>query len=133
MVLTQAQANMGAIGSVLASTEWQKVELEGKLRSQVEGVLKGVLKPEQYIIDIKLDVSEATQPDFMLTPPPPVKEKVRFTIKKADAASADYVVFQKLGLEAPIVSEFQEVKKGKKSEFELLWKYFAHISKLPQF
>lgn len=121
--ISSAQAKIAAIGNVLASTEWQKVEFEQKLRQQIDDVLRGTLKEEQYIVDIKLDVSEPTQPDFMLTPPPPIKEKVRFTVKTADAASADYVVFQKLGLEAPIVSEFKEVKKGQKSEFELLWKY----------
>lgn len=116
-------AKMSAMGSVLASTDWQKVELEYKLRGQVNDTLRGILKKDQYIVDIKLDVSEPTQPDFMLTPPPPVKEKVRFSVKTADAASADYIVFQKLGLEAPIVSEFKEIQKGQKSEFELLWKY----------
>lgn len=123
MISISANAKMSAVGSVLASTEWQKVELEKKLKDQVDEVLRGTLKKDQYFVDVKLDVSEPTQPDFMLTPPPPVKEKVRFSTKTPDAASADYIVFQKLGLEAPIVSEFKQPKKGKKSEFELLWKY----------
>lgn len=116
-------AQIGATNSVLPSIEWQKIQLEEKLRLQVESALRGILIQNQYILDLGLEVTSPSQPDFMLAPPPPVKEKIRFTNNKVEDSSGDYIIFQKIGLEAPIVADFRPVEEAKKSEFEHLWKY----------
>ncbi|MCB9060677.1 MAG: hypothetical protein H6622_04070 [Halobacteriovoraceae bacterium] len=120
-----AMSEMGGEGKVLPSLDWQKMELEEKISEKIKRGLDAIITSKQYIIDVDIVVTEPTKPDFTHTPPPPPKN-VRFSNASSESAPKDYIVFSQLGLEAPLISEFEE-SENKKSEYEYLWKYNENL------
>ncbi len=130
-------------GSFLPSLDWQKVGLERAVGEKVRTALSRIVKSNEYLVDVEINVNQATKPKF--TPQDgddgggdgageDNKGKIKIKDVLPDQLPKDYIVFSKLGLEAPLIEDFNDFKdeKGKpladkKKEplppFEQLWKY----------
>lgn len=106
--------------AVLPSVEWQKINLQEKITNKINKGLSAIIKSNQFIVDVDIVVAEPSAPNFSITSVPP--KQVKFLNEKMQKTSQDYIVFSKLGLEAPVMSEFEPVK-NEKSELYYLWKY----------
>jgi len=108
--------------NVLPTLSWQKSQLIYEITGKLTNKLNTIIPDKKFLLDIDVVVSEANKPDFSLNPPKPAK-KVRFSNKKADQFAGDYVIFNKFGIEVPLVHEFDDAPTEKKSDYEYLWKY----------
>ena len=111
----------------VTSLEWQKKDLEQRLFRQVDRKLSALLNIDEYTIDIQIDLNKVKKPNFDIENTGADKEKlkVRFTNQPSSAAPADYLIFSKIGLEAPLVDDYVEDKykpKRRKTEFDNIWK-----------
>lgn len=130
-------------GTFLQSLDWQKIALEKSIADKVRDALSTIVKSNQYVVDIEINVNPPVKPKF--TPPEGAggaggedekKGKIRISDVPPAQMPKDYVVFSKLGLEAPLIDDFDDFqgaddkKKGdnkpKEADlppFEQLWKY----------
>ncbi len=129
-------------GSFLPSLDWQKVGLEKAVSDKVRTSLSRIIKSHEYLVDVEINVNPPTKPKF--TPQDgeenggekaeDKKGQVKMKDVLPDQLPKDYIVFSKLGLEAPLIDDFNDFKdeKGnptgdKQKEplppFEQLWKY----------
>ncbi len=127
---------------LLPSLEWQKVVLKQDLEIKTKEVLSKVLKPEEFLVTAKIDLTTPQMPDFKKQIAPSANltnETTRLNkVKATNAAPKNdpygYIVFHKMGLEVPLVEEFkdneiniqnnnnnQKVDDG--NDFENIWKY----------
>jgi len=142
-ILTANASEIPTSGSFLPSLDWQKVGLEKAIGEKVRTALSRIIKSNEYLVDVEINVNQATKPKF--TPQDGEdgagdegaednKGKVKIKDILPDQLPKDYIVFSKLGLEAPLIEDFNDFKdeKGKpladkKKEplppFEQLWKY----------
>lgn len=98
------------------SLEWQKIELESKIRNKYEKALAPIMTSKKYFInvDIKLKGELSVAPDAAKKDAQP---KLRPTNLAPDKAPEDTIVFSKLGMQAPVVgnnddsSETTDIKK----------------------
>ena len=128
----------------LTSLDWQKVNLEKLIRQKIEQTLSSIVKYSEYIVDVEIITTPARKPKF--TPSEDnssseaVKkersgiEGVRINDVLPEELPEDYVVFSKLGLEAPLIEDFNNfdkkqgesdgaAEKGELPSFEQLWKF----------
>jgi hypothetical protein len=131
-------------GGAIASLDWQKVNLENLIRKKIDKTLSSIIKYSDYIVDVEIVTTPARKPKFTPTEDTSSteamkKEKsgiggVRINDILPEKLPEDYVVFSKLGLEAPLIEDFNNFKKnaGKKDNdaekgelpsFEQLWKF----------
>lgn len=102
--------------SLYQSLEWQKIELENKIRNKYEKALMPIMTSKKYFIniDIKLKGELSVAPDAVKKDAQP---KLRPTNLAPDKAPEDTIVFSKLGMQAPVVGnnddslENAEIKK----------------------
>ncbi len=129
--------------SQLPSMDWQKQALEDRTKQKIDDVLKSVLKPSQYNVDIKIETRGVVEPEF----DKPLSEKnkeddskldvgeydsetgeessdsaqaaaaddkrestadVKFVDTYPEESPEDYIIFNKFGLEAPLVDDFND-------------------------
>lgn len=133
-------------GSFLPSLDWQKVNLERAVSDKIKTALSKVIKSNEFVVDVEINVNPPTKPKFT-----PQGEddgagngdgdknedagKIKIKDVKPDQLPKDYIVFSKLGLEAPLIDDFDNFKDkdgnvvdpSKKKDplppFEQLWKY----------
>ena len=130
-------------GSFMPSLDWQKMSLEKAISGKVKNSLSKIVKSNEYLVDVEINVNPPTKPRF--TPPDnnpggaggegEKKGQIKIKDVKPDDLPKDYIVFSKLGLEAPLIDDFDNFKDGKNGEkkddkkqetlppFEQLWKY----------
>ncbi|MEK6624372.1 MAG: hypothetical protein AABY86_05365, partial [Bdellovibrionota bacterium] len=98
-------------GSFLPSLDWQKVGLERAVGEKVRTALSRIVKSNEYLVDVEINVNQATKPKF--TPQDgddgggdgageDNKGKIKIKDVLPDQLPKDYIVFSKLGLEAPL-------------------------------
>ena len=119
-VLRVYTAGLGTPRDSGNSLSWQKLQLEERIYTKLDNNLGAIVPSKQYILDVLITINLPKKPNFTATNPT-AKKQIKFTNLKADKnVPKDYIVFSKLGLEAPLVND---IKKEKKSEFEHLWQY----------
>lgn len=118
----------------LPSIDWQKQTLEEKTRVKIDSILKSVLKKNQYNIDIEILTTD-TEPDFTSPEDSENKNeevkneenkeelekkekdkketesqaKVKFVDDYPDNPE-DFIIFNKFGIEAPLVDDFNDFR-----------------------
>ena len=126
----------------LPSLDWQKFALEQSISKKVRDSLSTIIKSNEYVVDVEINVSPPSKPKFVQPEPPGGgaggEEKeggIKPTDVKPDKLPRDYIVFSKLGLEAPLIDDFKDFKEEKKGgapkakagdelpSFEQLWKF----------
>ncbi len=104
--------------SLLPSTQWQKIKLEQEVDTKIKNVLSPLISPENIIVEVNIEVAEPSTPQFVKTEPTPEekaaeqkekKKKKSKTIRINDELPKelpeDYIIFSKLGLEAPLIED----------------------------
>lgn len=100
---TSAEVN----GVSYNSVEWQAIKLQESIESKIKRSLRPIVADDDYIIEVKvkIDLDRAEDP----TPKKKIKsvqrKKVQFSNVAFPKDGDAFVVFNKLGLEAPIVGE----------------------------
>lgn len=82
-----------------------KTLIENIVREKIDRGIGSIVKSDQYIVDIKVDVSRIE---------PPKPPKIKFNDGDKVQAEEDYILFNKLGIEAPIDAELDELIQGPK-------------------
>ncbi len=124
LAVTSSSHARGGLEAALPSIEWQKSKLENTITTRLERRLDTIIPDKRYLIDIDIQTSIPQMPDFRLTPSEP-PQPIRYSNATPDQSSGDYIVFNKFGLEVPVVTTLlgEEEKPPEKSEYEFLWKY----------
>ncbi len=129
--------------SQLPSIDWQKQNLEDRMREKIDGVLKSIIRPDQYTVDIDIQTMEIAKPDFNKRDEDTdggflghfeqeenqVKEGdangdkskalVKFNDDYPQEVPEDYILFSKFGIEAPLVDDFNDLSPDGKIVFSM--------------
>lgn len=101
------------------SIEWQKIHLERELTSRVTNVLVPILKSGEFIVTAQVKLKKLPEPKPASGGGGGGDGKKKAAIRFNDSATApsgDYVLFSKLGLEAPLYVDGVPGKAEDKSE-----------------
>ena len=85
--------------------------IEKVVRDKIDRGIGSIVKADQYIVDIKIDVNVIE---------PPKKQKIKFNDSEKVQAEEDYILFNKLGFEAPVDAELDELIEAPKESKEEL-------------
>ena len=136
-------ADIPTEGAFLTSLDWQKISLEKNISDKVSTALSRIITSKQYIVWVTINVNPPRKPRFTPTDgsggqqgdgDKKKKAKIKISDIKEENLPKDYVVFSKLGLEAPLIEDFDDFKPDKKGvqekkgkselpAFEQLWKF----------
>lgn len=115
---------------ILPSLEWQKSVVKKNIESKLEGVLATMLTKNEYYMNVTIELVTPEMPDFYAINPKNKPVEKPKTLRPSVVAEQDpygYVVFQKMGLEAPLLEDFKDqitpVVESKPNIFENIWKY----------
>ena len=115
----------------LMPVEWQAIKLQENIEGKIIRSLNPIIKESDYVIEVKIgmDLEKAEDPSNKKTTKTNQKKKVRFTTSDFPKEGDDFVVFNKLGLEAPIIGEegiettTSEVEQAQKAIIEMNDRY----------
>ena len=112
----------------LMPVEWQAIKLQENIEGKIIRSLNPIIKESEYVIEVKidLDLDRVEDPSSKKITKTQQKKKVRFTTSEAPKEGDDFVVFNKLGLEAPIIGE--EAVDTETSEVELAQKAIIEMN-----
>lgn len=93
--------------STLVPIEWQAIKLQENIEAKINRSLKPIIKDSDYVIEVKIDVDMDSQedPSSKKITKSQQRKKIRFSKTEFPEDGDDYVVFNKIGLEAPIIGE----------------------------
>ena len=115
------------------SIQWQRIDLEGKLRQRISEFLGLILDKEKYFVEVQISASQPnlTLPKFEI--PKDEKKKVvsgvKFTDEKNEKSkeNAEYILFDKLGILSPL---FETETQINSNNSELQIKFFQYKEKI---
>ncbi len=112
----------------MSPLEWQIVRLQETIEKKIVKSLKPVIKEDEYIVEVKIGVDkEAVEnPTSKKITKTKQSSKVKFTTSEASKDGEEYVIFSKLGLEAPVFGD--EPVEIQNSEVELAQKAYIEMS-----
>lgn len=112
-------ASDSGMGTGYNSVEWQAVKLQEGIENKIKRSLRPVIAEDEYVIEVKvgLDLGKAEDPTSKKIIKSVQKKKVQFSNVAFPKNGDDFIVFNKLGLEAPIIGE--EPVESQVSEAEL--------------
>lgn len=126
-----AAENFAFSGEGYKSIEWQAIKFQQGIESKIKSTLRPMIEDSEYIVEarVTLDFAKAEEP----TPKKKVKtvksKKTNYSNVPFPEDGDDFIVFNKLGLEAPIVgeepivSEVSEAELAQKAAIELNERY----------
>jgi len=130
MIIICGQAYAKKNPEILPSLEWQKSILKNEIESKIQKVLSTMLKQNEYFVHVAVELAIPEMPDFYKKNGSFKENEKSKNIRPSTAAEQDpygYVVFQKMGLEAPLLEDFKEkigpIQDNRPSPFENIWKY----------
>lgn len=91
------------------SLNWQKLALEERIERRFTNSLSAVLKENQYLVDIAVEVDEPLAPNLGNSKP----AGPRVSDIKLEESRGDFIAFSKMGLEVPILDKFFDEDKQK--------------------
>ncbi|MGB0454831.1 MAG: hypothetical protein ACPGJV_14070 [Bacteriovoracaceae bacterium] len=114
--------------------EWQKIDLQERVEQKVKDSLFPILKTNEYVVQVRIELDDSKKIDLSTKSAPPPggnkdkggkgdeddkkkKKGVKFSSDITDEPSEDYIVFSKLGLEAPIYGVEEEKESLVKIDF----------------
>lgn len=92
------------------SLTWQKLALEEKVQFKYNSTISALLKDNQYMVDVEVEVSEPAAPNFGNNGH---KGGPRVSDLSMAEARGDYIAFSKMGLEVPVVEKFLDEDRTK--------------------
>lgn len=117
----EAQGNLMPI-------EWQAIKLQESIENKVGRSLNPIIDKDEYIIEVKIGIDKdlAEDPSSKKLTKTTVSKKVKFSTAELPKDGDDFVIFNKLGLEAPIIGD--EPIETQTSESELAQKAMIEMS-----
>lgn len=125
--VAKAEDSTTFFGQDYKSVEWQAIKLQERIESKIKTTLKPIISDAEYIVEAKVSIDLAKAED-----PTPKKKTKTVKAKKTAYSNVpfpedgeEFIVFNKLGLEAPIVgdepivSEVSEAELNQKAIIEL--------------
>ena len=87
--------------------EWQAIQLQENIESKIIRSLNPIIKESDYIIEVKIvyDKDKAELPSSKKYVKNKQSKKIKFNNSELPKDGDDFIVFNKLGLEAPLVGE----------------------------
>lgn len=112
----------------LMPVEWQAIKLQENIEDKIKRSLSPMIKESDYVIEVKIgfDLDKAEDPSSKKTTKTTQRKKVQFTNTAYPKDGDDFVVFNKLGLEAPLVGD--EPIESTTSEVELAQKAMIEMN-----
>lgn len=112
----------------LIPIEWQAIKLQENIEDKIKRSLLPVIKSEEYVIEVKIGVQadRAEDPSSKKITKNIQSKKVQFSVAEAPEDGDDFVVFNKIGLEAPIIGD--EPVEITSSEVELTQKAMIEMN-----
>jgi len=115
------------------SIQWQRIDLETKMRQRISEFLGLVVDKEKYFVEVQISATSPnlTLPKFEM--PKNERKKVisgvKFTDEKNEKSkdNAEYILFDKLGILAPL---FETESKSNENDKELQVKFYQYKEKL---
>ncbi|MGE3609945.1 MAG: hypothetical protein AB7I27_10200 [Bacteriovoracaceae bacterium] len=92
------------------SLTWQKLALEEKVQRKFNNLVSTLLKDNQYLVEVEVEVVEPGSPNFEGNNKPTGPKVSDF---KLEESRGDYIAFSKIGLEVPVVEKFLDEDKTK--------------------
>lgn len=92
------------------SLTWQKLALEEKVQRRFNASLSSLLKDNQYLVDIEVEVNEPGAPNLGNDNN---AKGTRVSDINMDESRGDYIAFSKMGLEVPVVEKFLDEDRTK--------------------
>lgn len=92
------------------SLTWQKLALEEKVQRKFNATLSGLLKDNQYLVEVETEISEPSAPNFGNSGH---KSGPRVSDISMGESRGDYIAFSKMGLEVPVVEKFLDEDRTK--------------------
>jgi hypothetical protein len=92
------------------SLTWQKLALEEKVQRKFNSSLSGILKDNQYLVEVEVEVAEPGAPNFGESGH---KNGPRVSDVNTADSRGDYIAFSKMGLEVPVVEKFLDEDRTK--------------------
>ena len=128
---------------MLPSVQWQKTFVKKDIEDKTKDVLSKVLRPEDYIVNARIDLATPQMPDFSkkkpandaaaATNPNTHLNKIKASNSAPENDPFGYIVFHKMGLEVPLIEDFDDApssisgttspKMDAGYDFENIWKY----------
>lgn len=112
----------------LMPIEWQAIKLQESIENKIGRSLNPIINKDEYIIEVKIGIDKdlAEDPSSKKLTKTTVSKKVKFSTADLPKDGDDFVIFNKLGLEAPIVGD--EPIETQTSESELAQKAMIEMS-----
>ena len=125
--------NFNAFSENGKSIQWQRIDLENKLRQRVSEFLSLIIEENKYFVEVQISASSPnlTLPNFEM--PKEAKKKVvqglKFTDEKNEKSkdNAEYILFDKLGILSPLFETESQVNANDK---KLQIKFFQYKEKI---
>jgi hypothetical protein len=129
MIVSPAHAQMSELnsGSVMP-VEWQAIKLQESIENKIARSLNPIIDRNDYVIEVKIgiDKDSAEDPSSKKVTKSVQSKKVKFSTAEMPKDGDDFVVFNKLGLEAPVIGE--EGTESQTSEIELAQKAMIEMN-----
>lgn len=108
--------------------EWQVVTLQENIEKKIIKSLSPVISEDEFIIEVKINVDKEEQnsPSSKIVTKTKQGGKIQFNNSDVPTNSNDYVIFNKFGIEAPIVGN--EPTETETSESELQQKALIELN-----
>lgn len=112
----------------ISTLEWQTVRLQENIEKKIIKSLRPVIKEDDYIIEVKIGVDKdaMSSPSSKMITKTKKTTKIKFSTEEKPKEGDDYIVFNKLGLEAPVFGD--EPVETQTSEAELNQKAMIELS-----
>lgn len=126
---TQAFAQLSEVsGSNVMPIEWQAIRLQESIENKIARSLTPIIDRSDYVIEVKIgiDKDSAEDPSSKKVTKLVQSKKVKFSLADMPKDGDDFVVFNKLGLEAPVVGD--EPVETQTSEIELAQKALIEMN-----
>ncbi|MBP9682531.1 MAG: hypothetical protein KBD76_14080 [Bacteriovorax sp.] len=107
--------------------EWQAIKLQESIENKIVRSLNPIIGRNDYVIEVKIgfDAEKADDPSSKKVTKTIQKTKIKFSVSEMPKDGDDFVVFNKLGLDAPIVGDepvemqTSEIEQAQKAMIEM--------------
>ncbi len=128
-LINSAHAKMSDLGAgSVIPIEWQAIKLQENIEVKIKRSLLPIISSDDYIIEVKIgvDTDKAEDPSSKKVTKNIQSKKVQFSLAEAPEEGDDFVVFNKIGLEAPLIGD--EPVEITSSEVELSQKAIIEMN-----
>jgi len=127
-IFQSAFGKLSDLNQAQMPVEWQVIKLQENIEEKITRSLMPIIQSQDYVIEVKIgvDTEKMEDPSSKRLMKNIQRKKVRFSNSELPKDGDDFVLFEKLGLEAPIVGE--EPVEMQTSDVELAQRALIEIN-----